>query len=252
MKKFKLAAGIALLSVFAAGIQAQENSKENKSESVTEELSEMAARSAERTPPEIKAAAEKANEEIKATGILERAVNVGDTMPSFELADAYGKRVSSSNLLKKGPIVLVFYRGAWCPYCNLYLRGLQRRIPEFGERGAELVAISVEPPDRSLKVVENDKLNYTVLSDPGLETASRFRIVYELPEVLDGAMKGRGFDIGKYNGMKKSELPLSATYVVDTDGKIAYAFLEIDYKKRADPNDILKVLDTLRSGTEDH
>lgn len=246
MNKFNLAATAAVLLFCAVAASSQETG----TKTVNEELLEMEKRSSERLPKELADAGKKAEAEIRASGILETALNVGDKMPAFALKDAYDKEVSSGELLANGHIVLVFYRGAWCPYCNLYLRGLQQRLSDFSGRGAQLVAISVEPPDRSLKVVKDNKLEYTVLSDPGLATARKFGIAYKLPKVLDDAVKGRGFDIGEYNGMEDSELPVSATYVISREGTIEYAFLEIDYKKRAAPEDIVGVLDRLNGGTK--
>lgn len=248
MNKFLLTAALAALTIFVPFASAQ--GPENDPKSVNEELLEMEKRSAERLPAEFAEAGRKAEKEVRDSGILETALNVGASMPAFTLKDAYDKEVSSAELLKKGHIVLVFYRGAWCPYCNLYLRGLQRSIADLRERGAQLVAISVEPPDRSLKVVKDNELEYTVLSDPGLATARKFGIVYTLPEILDSAAKQRGFDIGKYNGTEESELPISATYVVSKEGKIEFAFLDIDYKKRAAPEDILRTLDRI-NGSKD-
>ncbi|HUF05338.1 MAG TPA: peroxiredoxin-like family protein [Aridibacter sp.] len=250
MYKFAVITALAALTVFAPWASAQAPGAENGTKSVTEELQEMEKRSAERLPAELVEAGKKAEIEIRDSGILDSALNVGAAMPVFSLKDEFDKDVSSNDLLKKGHIVLVFYRGAWCPYCNLYLRGLQRSLGEFRERGAQLVAISVEPADRSLKVVKDNKLEYTVLSDPGLATARKFGIVYTLPEALDSAAKQRGFDIGKYNGTEKSELPVSATYVVSKEGKIEFAFLDVDYKKRAAPADIIEVLDRI-NGAKD-
>ncbi|QQS42439.1 MAG: AhpC/TSA family protein [Acidobacteriota bacterium] len=248
MNKFFIAAALAVLAVFVPFASAQ--GPENNPKSVNDELQEMEKRSAERLPAELIEAGKQAEKEVRESGILETALNVGAQMPAFSLKDAYDKQVTSGDLLKDGHIVLVFYRGAWCPFCNLYLRGLQRSIGDFRERGAQLVAISVEPPDRSLKVVKDNKLEYTVLSDPGLETARKFGIVYTLPEILDSAAKQRGFDIGKYNGTEKSELPVSATYVVSREGKIEFAFLDVDYKKRAAPEDILKTLDRINGSND--
>jgi len=213
---------------------------------VTTDLAELERTASEKLPPELLEAGRKGNEELRRSGILERALNVGGQMPEFELKDANGQVVDSASLLEQGPIVLVFYRGAWCPYCNLYLRGLQRRLTDFRRLGANLVAISVEPPDRSLKVLRDNKLEFTVLSDPDLLVARKFRIVYRLPDVVNDAVLARGFDIAKYNGSDEAELPLGATYVVNRTGKIEYAFLEVDYKKRADPVEIIGVLERLK------
>ncbi|REJ78940.1 MAG: AhpC/TSA family protein [Acidobacteria bacterium] len=244
MKVFFIVAALMVftpLSVFG-----QAGSEKSKNKPVTEELLEMEKRFEKQAPPDLLEAGRKGNEEISESGVVDSALKVGDSMPGFELKDAYDKVHSSASLLEEGPIILVFYRGAWCPYCNLYLRGLQRRLADFEERGAQLVAISVEPPDRSLKVVKDNKLDFTVLSDPGLETARKFGIVYELPQVVDSAVKKRGLDIAKYNGQENAELPISATYVVSKRGKIEYAFLDADYKKRGSPDDIIKVLDRLK------
>ncbi len=211
----------------------------------TEELEDLTEKANSGTPPKILEAGKKGTEELRASGILESALNVGGEMPEFALTDAFGKKVTSNELLEKGHLVVVFYRGAWCPFCNLYLRGLQKRLPEFNKEGANLVAISIEPADKSLAVAQKNKLNYTVLSDPNLDVARKFGIVYEIPKVTNDAILEIGFDIAKYNGMEKAELPLSATYVVSKEGKIVFAFLEPDYKKRADPNDMLKVLSGL-------
>ncbi len=170
------------------------------------------------------------------------ALNVGATMPEFTLSDSTGKSVASSDLLKQGNLVVVFYRGAWCPFCNKYLHSLQGSLPQIKASGANLVAISVENPDTSMAVAKKNDVQFTVLSDPKLETARKFGIVYELPKETNEKYIGYGIDLVKANGTEKPELPLSATYVVDSKGKILYAFLEPDYTKRAEPSEILKVL----------
>jgi peroxiredoxin len=246
MKRTILMLAAFLMLSGAAATFAQTVTDEDKPVSVTEELRKLEERSAASAPAEIIKAGKLAAEGIEKSGILESALNKGSNIPSFSLKDAYGKTVTSDELLKKGPVVLVFYRGAWCPYCNLYLRGLQRRLPDITSRGGQLVAVSVEPPDRSLEVLTKNKLEYTVLSDPDLGVAREFGIVYEMPKAVDDIMKSLGLDLVEYNGTKKPELPLGATYVIDRSGRIEYAFLEADYKKRADPNDIISVLDELK------
>jgi peroxiredoxin len=213
---------------------------------VAAKLDSMAAAASARTPAEFREASRQGLEELVQARVAERALHRGASAPTFVLQDAHGRQVSSDAILAQGPMVLVFYRGAWCPYCNLYLRELEKRVGDFRARGASLVAISVEPPDRSMSVEEKNALTFTVLSDPGLRVARQFGIVYELPKVTNDAYVGRGFDLAKYNGLEKSELPLSATYVIGRDGRIAYAFLDPDYKHRAEPDAILKVLSDKR------
>lgn len=205
-------------------------------------LKARAEQSSQKSPAEFKEASRQGLEELIRSGITETARNVGDKIPSFELPDAHGRMISSDDLLADGPLVIVFYRGAWCPYCNLYLHALQKYLPEIESLGASIVAISGEPPDRSLEVEQKDSLTYPVLSDTALITSRKFGIVFEVPRVVQKVMTERGFDLKTYYGTDKAELPLSATYVVDRNGKIIYAFLDPDYKLRAEPADIIATL----------
>lgn len=184
--------------------------------------------------------------DISAADAAKTALNVGGKIPSFSLKDASGNVVSSDNLLKQGNLVVVFYRGAWCPYCNTYLRLLQKNISEIKENGGNLVAISVENPDNSMKVSEKNKLDFSVLSDPNLDVARNFGIVYQLDAKTDEKYKGYGIDLVKLNGTTKPELPLSATYVINKNGEIVYAFLEPDYTKRAEPSVIIETLKKMK------
>lgn len=170
------------------------------------------------------------------------ALRDGAQMPSFELKDATGKTVKSGDLLKEGNIVLVFYRGSWCPFCNLYLHKLQTRLGDITAAGGKLVAVSVENPDASMAVARKNDLQFTVLSDPNLDTAKKFGIVYQLSADLDKEYKSYGLDISKHNAMDRPELPLAVTYVIDKTGKITYAFIEADYKKRAEPDIVIDEL----------
>ena len=170
------------------------------------------------------------------------ALKVGAKMPAFTLSDSLGKMVNSKDLLKQGNMVLVFYRGAWCPFCNKYLHQLQGNLPQIKQNGGNLVAISVEPPDRSMAIAKKNELQFTVLSDPNLNVARKFGIVYQLPNETNEKYKGFGIDLVKYNNTEKPELPISATYIVNKKGEIVYAFIEPDYKKRAEPAVLIETL----------
>jgi len=173
---------------------------------------------------------------------VKTALKVGAAMPKFELKDATGKTVRSKDLLKQGNTVLVFYRGSWCPFCNIYLHKLQTRLPDITAAGGKLVAVSVENPDASMAVAKKNELQFTVLSDPDLDTARKFGIVYTLPPTVDEAYKKRGLDVAKHNAMTRPDLPLGATYIVNKKGKVVYAFIESDYRKRAEPDVIIAEL----------
>ena len=177
---------------------------------------------------------------------VKNAVNVGAKMPAFTLKDIEGKTVSSDELLKKGNLVVTFYRGAWCPFCNLYLQNLQKNAAAIRAAGGEIVAISVENPDNSSSVAKKNELQFTVLSDPQLETARKFGIVYNLPPETDEKYKSKGLDVAKNNEMAKAELPLGATYIVNRQGEIVYAYLDKDYTKRAEPDVIIENLKKIK------
>ena len=184
---------------------------------------------------------------VSAEDAAKSALNVGATMPAFSLKDSTGKTVESRDLLKQGNLVIVFYRGSWCPFCNLYLRNLQKNLTQIKAAGGNLVAVSVENPDNSLSVAKKNELDFTVLSDPNLTVAGKFGIVYQLPKETDELYKSHGLDVAKHNGMERAELPISATYVVNRKGEIVYAYLEPDYKKRAAPEVIIETLQKIKS-----
>ena len=183
---------------------------------------------------------------VSADDAAKSALNVGAKAPSFSLKDSTGKMVASKDLLKEGNLVLVFYRGAWCPFCNTYLHKLQTRLTDITAAGGRVVAVSVENPDASMAIAKKNEVLFTVLSDPNLDVARKFNIVYQLPPETDAKYKTYGIDLAKHNAMEKPELPLSATYIIDKKGKIVYAFLEPDYKKRAEPDVIIDVLKKLK------
>jgi peroxiredoxin len=140
-------------------------------------------------------------------------------------------------------VVLTFYRGDWCPYCNLELRAYQRLRPEITATGASLVAISPEKPDDTLSTAEKNALTFEVLSDVGQKVGRAFRLVYDFTEELKSAYRDLDLDIPAKNGMPMEwALPISATYVIDRDGLILYACTDADYRDRADPSEVLTIL----------
>ena len=189
------------------------------------------------------------NKIVSADDAAKNALNVGAKMPAFSLKDSSGKTIESNDLLKQANLVIVFYRGSWCPFCNLYLRNLQKNLAQIKAAGGNLVAVSVENPDNSLSVAKKNELAFTVLSDPNLTVARKFGIVYQMPKKTDELYKSKGLDVAKHNAMDKAELPLSATYIVNQKGEIVYAFLESDYKKRAAPETIIETLSKIKSAT---
>jgi peroxiredoxin len=142
-------------------------------------------------------------------------------------------------------VVLTFYRGAWCPYCNLALRALQQHLEAITARGAQLVAVSPQVPDESLSLTEKHQLAFDVLSDVGSDVAKQYGIAFDLSDELGALYDRLGFELHRVNGGHARTLPLPATYVIDRDGLIRWAFVDTDYAVRAEPDDILTALDQL-------
>ncbi|MEM7812924.1 MAG: peroxiredoxin-like family protein [Planctomycetota bacterium] len=176
--------------------------------------------------------------EVGTSGVMETALKVGDVAPGFSLPGPDGTAVSFGELLREGPVVLTWYRGGWCPYCVIQLKAYEEARDAIESAGGTVVAIAPETPDKVAVTAEKASLNFHVLSDVGNAVAADYGLVYTLPEVVQEQFQGR-IDITAYNSDESQTLPLAATYVVGTDGKVAWAFVEDDYRVRAEPADIL-------------
>jgi peroxiredoxin len=188
----------------------------------------------------------RATDELVASAQAQRARKAGDVAPEFTLNDYDGKPVSSSELLAKGPLVVSFYRGVWCPYCNLELQALQAALAEIAARGASLVAISPQTAANSRKSQRDNKLSFPILSDTKGEVANAFGIRFALQEYLIEVYRSFKNDLPAFNNDPSWVLPMPARYVIGTDGIIAYAEVNPDYTQRPDPSELLPVLDRLR------
>jgi peroxiredoxin len=189
----------------------------------------------------------RATDELIESGQAQRAKKAGDAAPDFTLLDPDGKQIRSRDLLAGGPLVVSFYRGVWCPYCNLELQALQEALPEITARGASLVAISPQTAPNSRKSQRDNKLDFSILSDVKSEVADAFGIRFALPPDLIAVYAGFGNDLTKVNDDPAWVLPMPARYVIGTDGIIAYSEVNPDYTMRPDPSELLPVLDRLRA-----
>lgn len=186
-------------------------------------------------------------ERVQASGAIDAALKVGQPAPSFTLPDALGNSVSLSTLLASGPVVISFYRGEWCPFCNIQLRALQQALPAMKQLGASLVAISPEKPDHAIVAAEKNNLTFPVLTDFSNNVARQFGIVFqvgqELQEFSRNVFKN---DLALRNGENSYELPVPATYVIDASGIIRFAHVEVNYMTaRAEPEEIIAALKTI-------
>jgi peroxiredoxin len=230
-----------LVLTAVAVVSAQDAAKHSTDAPVKKELDEFREQISKKAPPERIRAYAQGIEEVRNAGVVEKALKVGDRAPDFELANASGKKIKLWELTARGPVVLTWYRGGWCPYCNIALRGFHRVLPEIQAAGATLVALSPETPDNTLSTAEKNHLEFEVLSDKGNKVAHAYGVAYKVPEVVVAQSKGR-LDLAKHNGDNSGELPLGATYVVDGKGVIRHAFVDADYRKRAEPSAVLAVL----------
>ncbi|AEE20564.1 peroxiredoxin-like family protein [Dokdonia sp. 4H-3-7-5] len=209
---------------------------------LTVSLKELADNSIKRHPGAAQDIMRKAIEDLDATGILKHAVKTGDKFPDFTLPNAQGKTITLSKQLQKGKVVITFYRGGWCPYCNLELKAFQEVLPQIKEKGATLIAITPETPDNSLSTKEKNQLDFEVLTSENNELARSLNLVFKLPEALAELYGNFGIDLLESQGNDANELPIAATYIIDQNGEVSYHFLSEDYKLRADPEDIIAAL----------
>ena len=209
---------------------------------------ELAAFKAEfsRTAPAGRAALYEAKiEELRADFALASAVGVDEAAPDFALPNAAGKSIVLKELLRSGPVILTFYRGGWCPYCNIQLRAYQSVLPQISASGARLVAISPQLPDNSLDTANKNALTFDVLSDVRNEVARSYGLVYSLPEEIRAALRSNNKALPSINGDQSWELPVPATYVIARDQHVALAYIEVDYRKRLEPEALLTCLKSL-------
>lgn len=232
-----------LLLVFVSIPTLAGSSESPKSNSLQEALD--ARKNASKASPSIKAVMKTATQKLKESGLLEKALQAGKMAPAFQLPNAQGGNFSLEDALKKGPVVLAFYRGEWCPYCNMQLHAYQKRLSEFRSLGAELVAVSPEVYDAAKETITKGDLEFPVLTDKGNKVARSYGIVFPIGDDLKAVYQKFGIDLAKNQGNGDWELPLAATYVIGQDKNVVWSFLSADYTQRAEPDEIIKVLKDL-------
>jgi peroxiredoxin len=194
-------------------------------------------------PSEFTAIMDRAIDDLVKSGVRKSALKLNDHIPQFTLLDTDGVIHSAADLLQAGPLVISFYRGSWCPYCNIELRGLQAALPKIKALGASVIGISPELPERQLETRETNELGFPILHDPGNQVAKLFGIVYELPTDLLAVYQDLGHDLAHVNGTSSAtELPLPATFVVAQSGRVSLAYIDEDYARRLSTDHILAAL----------
>jgi len=179
---------------------------------------------------------------LQRSGIAGQALKAGDVAPDFDLPEVGGGRVQLADALLTGPVVISFYRGAWCPYCNLEMQALQRALPEIEACGAQLLTIAPELPEHAGELRDKGNLTFPLLHDRDNNLARKFGLVFELPEALRSVYANFGIDLAASQGNGRFELPMPATYIVAQNGTIVHAFVDTDYTKRMEPAEIIDIL----------
>lgn len=218
-----------------------------KTNTLAEQLAATAAAGRAKRDPEKQRVFDQSNQKIAEMVAGNKALKKGDKAPNFSLPNHKGEPTAIDTLLKDGPVVVSFYRGAWCPYCNLELRALQEKLPEIKANGANLVAVSPQTPDGSMTAKEQNALTFNVLSDHDNKVAREFGLVFTLPAELVDVYRSMGLDLGEKNGTGKFELPVPATYVIDRDRTIRHAHVDVDYTKRQEPSEIINIVAGLKA-----
>jgi peroxiredoxin len=217
---------------------------------IREQSKQMKVAAVEHLPAEVLAVFDRSIEDLVEQGVPSGIVAVGDTMDSFELSDANGAPVRLEQLIEKGPAVIVFYRGGWCPYCNLALRTYQQELlPQLASFGARLVAVSPQTPDQSLSTVEKAALEFTVLSDPGSRLARKIGVSFQQADDVLAAQRKLGLDLTQVNAEGSIELPRPTVLVIDKDHTVRFVDVQPDYTARTEVSDILHALADLGTGT---
>ena len=215
--------------------------------SLNDQLDSLTAKLRAMVPAERLLVVDRFADELVQSGLANHALKAGDPAPPFELPDGDGMLWRSQDLLRSGPLVIVFYRGRWCAYCNAQLSALQEIHPQIAEAGASLVAISPQTQKHSYMTRDMHKLRFPVLSDQGNQVARQFGLVYCLSPEMQTMYESIMTKLPGYNGDQSWELPMAATYVVQKDGKISWSRIDADWRHRPEPEEILQIMGSVRA-----
>ena len=207
-----------------------------------EQLAERKSLADAYVPAETQAVHARVIQELRTSGMLDRILPVGNPAASFALNDQNGRTVSSSELLQTGRLVIIFFRGRWCPFCVAQLQAMNLVLPQLKETGASLVAISPQTANQSSFMADQHKLTFPLLSDVGNNVARSFGLVYRVPEYQKAVYRRAFVNLPFINGDDSWELPIPAAFIIDRDGSVLYASADPDYTQRSEPTELLQLL----------
>ncbi|MGL5254374.1 MAG: peroxiredoxin-like family protein [Brevinema sp.] len=210
---------------------------------VQEELQKVRDASGANMSSDVKNVVTSFSKQLEIDQVGKDALRKGDRFPQFALKDIFGQTVETDQLLKKGKLVVMFYRGGWCPYCNIELRGYQEIYSKIKEKGAELIALSPEQTDLGTALQKKHQLTFPIVWDKDNAVARKLGLVFKMsPELVDIYKNKFNIDVQASQGNDKFELPIPATYIIDQNGTISLDFVNLDYTQRFIPKDVLNFL----------
>ncbi|MBF7091285.1 AhpC/TSA family protein [Flavobacterium sp. ALJ2] len=196
----------------------------------------------QQVPQEVLEVFEKSINDLKMQNIDKKSIKIGDIVTPFSLLNTKNQLIHSKDILKKGKTILAFYRGSWCPYCNLELRELQNNITKITDKKATLLAISPQSSDHSMALTEKHELTFEVLTDKNNKLAKQLGISFKLQEFALPIYQAIGINLEEFNQNDENTLPIPAVFVIDTDGSVIYKFIDTDYRNRLDIDELIQSL----------
>jgi len=210
---------------------------------IAEQVASLHRASAGQLPAEVAEAFAAEQRDLAAAGHPSGVAEPGSRLPDGELLDVAGEPATLAETLGGKPAVIVFYRGGWCPYCNIALRTYQAQlVPALAERGISLIAISPQTPDGSLSTKESKELTFTVMSDPGNQIAGQLGILTAPSDGTRAAQLQLGLDLTQVNADGTTALPMPTVVIADADGVIRWIDVHLDYTTRTEPGQVLQAV----------
>ncbi|WP_164112269.1 MULTISPECIES: peroxiredoxin-like family protein [Sphingobacterium] len=207
-----------------------------------QQINELNENLANQLPTEILEVFGKSIQDLKGRNIEDGSFHLGDKFPDFSLPNTNDKKIALKELLENGKVIIAFFRGNWCPYCNLELRALQDNLKQITDRNATLVAISPQTPDYSEELKSNHNLDFELLTDKNNALAKQLGIAFELQNYVIPAYSSLGIELAAYNENDNNELPFPAVFVIDTNGNVNYKFVDSDYMNRVNIEELIAQL----------
>ncbi|WP_312336031.1 peroxiredoxin-like family protein [Sphingobacterium sp.] len=193
-------------------------------------------------PSEVKETFRRSIEDLSAMNLIEKSIQVGDKFPDFSLLNKENKYIELGELLIKGKVIVAFFRGSWCPYCNLELRALQEKLPYFKEYGVSLLAISPQMPRYNNQISGELALDFELLFDEDNLLANNCGISFELQDYAISSYDQLGINLSGYNGNENNRLPVPAVFVIEGDYTISYRFMDVNYMNRLNVEELIAQL----------